>query len=53
MLRQAVDERAIKISLHAAEEALAVEITRHEIEAAMLRAELLEVIPIGGLAHRA
>jgi hypothetical protein len=43
--KQAVDERQIKISLHAAEEALAKEITRREIEAAMPSAELLEDLP--------
>lgn len=32
MLNRAVDERQIKISLHAAEEALAEEITRREVE---------------------
>jgi hypothetical protein len=45
LLKRAVDERRIKISLHAAEEALAEEITRREIEAAMLSAELLEDYP--------
>jgi hypothetical protein len=42
LLKRAVFERQIKISLHAAEEALAEEITRREIEEAMLSAELLE-----------
>ena len=45
LLKRAVDERQIKISLHAAEEALADEITRRQIEAAMLSAELLEDYP--------
>ncbi|MEJ2737456.1 MAG: DUF4258 domain-containing protein [Anaerolineae bacterium] len=45
LLKRAVDERQTKISLHAAEEALAEEITRREIEAAMLSAELLEDYP--------
>jgi hypothetical protein len=45
LLKQAVDTGQIKISLHAAEEALADEITRREIEAAMLDAELLEDYP--------
>jgi len=45
LLKRAVDERQVKISLHAAEEALAEEITRREIEAAMLSAELLEDYP--------
>jgi hypothetical protein len=45
LLKRAVDERQVKISLHAAEEALAEEITRREIEAVMLNAELLEDYP--------
>ena len=45
LLRQAVDEHRIKISLHAAEEALAEEITRREIEAALCSATLLEDYP--------
>ena len=45
LLKRAVDERQIKISLHAAEEALAEEITRPQIEAAMRNAELLEDYP--------
>jgi hypothetical protein len=45
LLWRAVAERQIKISIHAAEEALAEEITRHEIEAAMLSAEVLEDYP--------
>ena len=44
-LKRGVAERQIKISLHAAEEALADEITRREIEAALLSAELLEDYP--------
>ena len=35
LLKRAADERQIKISLHAAEEAIAEEITRREIEAAI------------------
>ena len=45
LLKRAVDERRVKISLHAAEEALADEISRREIEAEMLSAELLEDYP--------
>jgi hypothetical protein len=45
LLKRAVDQRQVKISLHAAEEALAEEITRREMEAAMLSAELLEDYP--------
>lgn len=45
LLKQAVVERQVKISLHAAEEALAEEITRREIESAMLEAQLLEDYP--------
>jgi len=44
-LKQAVEEHQVKISLHAAEEALAEEITRPEIEWAMLNARLLEDYP--------
>jgi hypothetical protein len=44
-LRQAVREQQVKISLHAAKEALAEHITRPEIEAAMLDAQLLEDYP--------
>ena len=51
LLRRAVRERQIKVSLHAAEEALAEGITRGELEAAMLGAEVLENIPTGGWAH--
>ena len=45
LLKQAVQQRQIKISLHAADEALAEEITRPEIEAAMLNAQVLEDYP--------
>jgi hypothetical protein len=45
LLKRAVEERQVKISLHAAEEALAEEITRREIEAVLLSAELLEDYP--------
>ncbi len=45
LLKQAVDERWVKISLHAAKEALADEISRREIETAMLSTELLEHYP--------
>jgi hypothetical protein len=45
LLKRAVEGHQIKISLHAAGEALAEEITRPEIEAAMLSAELLEDYP--------
>jgi len=45
LLRQAVHQQQISLSLHAAEEALAEHITRPEIEAAMLRARLLEDYP--------
>ena len=45
LLKQAVQERQIKISLHAAEEALAEEITRTEIETVLLTAQLLEDYP--------
>ena len=45
LLKLAVNERQIKISLHAAEEALAEEITRREIVVALLSAELLEDYP--------
>jgi hypothetical protein len=45
LLKQVVAEHEIKISLHAAEEALAEEITRPEIESAMLTAQLLEDYP--------
>lgn len=45
LFKRAVRERQIKISLHAAEEALAEHITRPEIEDAMLNAQLLEDYP--------
>ena len=45
LLRQAVRKQQIKVSLHAAEEALAEHITRPEIEAVMLNAQLLEDYP--------
>jgi hypothetical protein len=45
LLAQAVNEQQIKISLHAAEEALAEHITRREIETAMLDAQVLEDYP--------
>jgi hypothetical protein len=42
LFKQAVETRQIKISLHAAEEALVENITRPEIEAVLLTAEILE-----------
>jgi hypothetical protein len=45
LLIQAVQQRQLKISLHATEEALAEEITRSEIEAALLTAQVLEDYP--------
>jgi hypothetical protein len=45
LLRQAVAEQQIKVSLHAAEEALAEHITGPEIEMVMLNAQLLEDYP--------
>jgi hypothetical protein len=45
LLKRAVRERQIKISLHAADEALADDITRPEIEAAIVNAQLLEDYP--------
>ena len=45
LFKRAVREGQLKISLHAAEEALAECITRPEIEEAMLNAQLLEDYP--------
>lgn len=45
LFKRAVREQQLKISLHAVEEALAENITRAEIEAAMLNAQLLEDYP--------
>jgi hypothetical protein len=45
LLKRAVDEGQIKISLHAAEEALAEKITRTDIEMVMLNAQVLEDYP--------
>ena len=45
LFEQAVREHQLKISLHAAGEALAEHITRPEIEEAMLNAQLLEDYP--------
>jgi hypothetical protein len=45
LLRQAVHQQQIKISLHAAEEALSEHITRPEIEAVLLEAQILEDYP--------
>ena len=45
LFRRAVRERQIKISLHAAEQALSEEITRTEIEAALLSGQVLEDYP--------
>jgi hypothetical protein len=45
LFRRAVREHQIKISLHAAEEALSEEITRSEIEAALLSGQVLEDYP--------
>lgn len=45
LFREAVHKRQIKISLHATEEALTEHITRAEIEAALLSAQLLEDYP--------
>lgn len=45
LLERAVREHQLKISLHAAEEALFEEITRLEIQSALLTAELLEDYP--------
>ena len=45
LLKEAVHKQQIKISLHAAEEALTEHITRGEIEVALLGAEVLEDYP--------
>jgi hypothetical protein len=45
LLKRAVAEQQIKISLHAAEEALAETITRADIEAVLLNAQVLEDYP--------
>jgi len=45
LLKRAVQEEQIKVSLHAAEEAMAEHITRLEIESVMLDAQLLEDYP--------
>jgi hypothetical protein len=45
LFKRAVREHQVKISLHAAEEALAEQITRPEIEEAMVNAQLLEDYP--------
>jgi hypothetical protein len=45
LFKEAVHEQQIKISLHAAEEALTERISRAEIEAALLSAQLLEDYP--------
>lgn len=45
LFERAVREHQVKISLHAAEQALAEEITRAEIEAVMQRAQVLENYP--------
>jgi mitochondrial fission protein ELM1 len=45
LFKQAVQERQVKISLHAAEEALAENITRTEIETVLLNAQILEDYP--------
>ena len=45
LLRCAVTEQQIKISLHAAEEALAETITRADIEAVLMNAQVLEDYP--------
>jgi hypothetical protein len=44
-LIEAVYKQQLRISIHAAEEALAEEITRIEIEAALLSAQILEDYP--------
>jgi hypothetical protein len=45
LFREAVQKQQIKISLHATQEALAEDITRAEIEGALLGAQLLEDYP--------
>jgi hypothetical protein len=45
LFKEAVQKQQIKISLHAAEQALAEYITRPEIEAALLSAQVLEDYP--------
>ena len=45
LLKEAVYRQQIKISLHAVEEALMEHITRAEIEAALISAQLLEDYP--------
>jgi hypothetical protein len=45
LFKRAVREQQLKISLHAVEEALAEHITRSEIEAVLLNAQLLEDYP--------
>jgi hypothetical protein len=45
LFKQAVQEHQIMISLHVAEEALAENITRPEIDAVMLAAQVLEDYP--------
>ncbi len=45
LFKRAVHAQQIKISLHAAEEAIAENITRRDIESVMLNAQLLEDYP--------
>ena len=45
LFNQAVQEQRIKISLHAAEEALSENICRRDIETAMMTAQFLEDYP--------
>jgi hypothetical protein len=45
LFKEAVHKQQVKISLHAAEEALTEHITRAEIEAALLGAQVLEDYP--------
>ena len=45
LFKEAVHKQQVKISLHAAEEALTERITRAEIEAALLGAQVLEDYP--------